>query len=100
MFTRYAIRTLLCIAAVPAISDESAPTHDRVFLSKTEIESTLIGKPIVSNNLATGMVSSWQFYADGRVDFANRSGPGRVQDGCVRSRPVSAAEGAEIVGTT
>ena len=78
MFTRYAIRTLLCVAAVPAISEEPTPIHDRVFLSKTEIETTLIGKPIVSSNLSTGMVSRWQFYSDGRVDFANRSGPGKA----------------------
>ena len=77
MFTRYAIRTLLCVAAVPAISEEPASIHDRVFLSKAEIETTLIGKPIVSSNLSTGMVSRWQFYSDGRVDFANRSGPGK-----------------------
>ena len=78
MFTRYVVRTLLCIAAVPAISEESAPIHGRVFLSKAEIETTLIGKPIVSSNLASGMISRWQFYADGRVDFVNRSGPGRA----------------------
>jgi hypothetical protein len=78
MFTRYAIRTLLCVAAVPAISEEPASIHDRVFLSKAEIETTLIGKPIVSSNLSTGMVSRWQFYSDGRVDFANRSGPGKA----------------------
>lgn len=76
--TRFAIRTLVCVAAVPAISEEPASAHDRVFLSKAEIESTLIGKPLVSNNLATGMISRWQFHSDGRVDFANRSGPGRA----------------------
>ena len=61
MFTRYAIRTLLCIAAVPAISEEPAPIQGRMFLSKAEIETTLIGKPIVSSNLSSGMVSRWQF---------------------------------------
>lgn len=76
--TRYAIRTLVCVAAVPAISDEPPGPHDRVYLNRAEIESTLIGKPIVSSNLASGMVSHWQFYADGRVDFVNRSGPGRA----------------------
>ena len=75
---RYAVRTLICVAAVPAISDEPLAPHDRVYLSKAEIENTLIGKPIVSSNLASGMISRWQFYADGRVDFVNRSGPGRA----------------------
>lgn len=79
MFTRCIARMLLCLAAIPAIpaiSEEPAPAQDRVFLSKAEIERTLIGKVIVSNNLATGMVSRWEFHADGRVDFVNRSGPG------------------------
>lgn len=78
MFTRYAIRALLCIAVVPAISEEPLPIRGRVFLSKAEVESTLIGKPIVSSNLSTGMVSRWQFHADGRVDFVNQSGPGKA----------------------
>jgi hypothetical protein len=76
MFTRCIVRMLLCIAAIPAISEETAPAQDRVFLSKDEIERTLIGRVIVSNNLATGMVSRWEFHSDGHVDFVNRSGPG------------------------
>lgn len=78
MFTRYVVRTLLCIAVVPAISEEPASFRGRVFLSRAEIEATLIGKPIVSSNLSTGMVSRWQFHSDGRVDFVNLSGPGHA----------------------
>ena len=78
MFTRYATLTLLCAVAVPAFPEDTGAAHDRVYLSRAEIESTLIGKPILSSNLATGMVSSWQFYSDGRVDFVNRSGPGKA----------------------
>jgi len=76
MFTRYLARVLLCIVVVPAISEELVPAQDRVFLSKAEIERTLIGRVIVSNNLATGMISRWEFHSDGHVDFVNRSGPG------------------------
>ena len=76
MFTRCIVRTLLCLAAIPAISEEPVPAQDRVFLSKAEIERTLIGKAIVSNNLATGMISRWEFHPNGHVDFVNRSGPG------------------------
>ena len=76
MFARYLVRTLLCIGVVPAISEEPVQAQDRVFLSKAEIESTLIGRAIVSSNLATGMISRWEFHSDGHVDFANRSGPG------------------------
>lgn len=76
MFTRCIIRVLMCIAAVPAISEETVPAQERVFLSKAEIERTLIGRAIVSNNLATGMISRWEFHSGGHVDFVNRSGPG------------------------
>lgn len=76
MFTRHIVRLLLCLAAIPAVSEEPVPAQDRVFLSKAEIERTLIGKAIVSSNLATGMISRWEFHSDGRVDFVNRSGPG------------------------
>lgn len=76
MFNRCIVRTLLCLAAIPAISEEPVPAQDRVFLSKAEIERTLIGKAIVSNNLATGMISRWEFHPNGHVDFVNRSGPG------------------------
>jgi len=67
-----------CIAAASVIADEPVPIHDRVFLSKADIERTLIGRAIISNNLASGMVSRWQFHSDGHVDFVNRSGPGRA----------------------
>ncbi|MDQ0591352.1 hypothetical protein [Variovorax paradoxus] len=78
MFARHVILMWWCIAALPAIADEPVPIHDRVFLSKADIERTLIGRAIISNNLASGMVSRWQFHSDGHVDFVNRSGPGRA----------------------
>ncbi|SEB25769.1 hypothetical protein [Variovorax sp. YR216] len=72
---RWFIRVLLCVVAIPTLSDD--PVHaQRVYLSKTEIEQTLIGKAMISSNLATGMISRWEFHPDGRVDFVNRSGPG------------------------
>jgi hypothetical protein len=76
MLTRCVIRALLCLAAIPSLSDEPMRALDRVYLTKTDIEQTLIGKGIVSKNLASGMVSHWEFRADGSVHFANRSGPG------------------------
>ena len=76
MFTRCIVRLLLCLAVIPAVSEEPVPAQDRVFLSRAEIEKTLIGRAIISNNLATGMISRWEFHSDGHVDFVNRSGPG------------------------
>ncbi len=74
--SRCILRTLLCIATMPTLTDPPAHAQERVYLGKAEIEQTLIGKSIVSRNLASGMVSHWEFHPDGRVEFVNRSGPG------------------------
>lgn len=79
MLSRYAVRAMLCIAAAFSISAQpKMHIQERIYLSKTDIEQTLIGKGIVSRNLATGMVSHWEFRPDGRVFFINQSGPGRA----------------------
>jgi hypothetical protein len=78
MLIRSILRALLCISAVPSLSDSPAHAQERVYLTKTDIEQTLIGKGIVSRNLATGIVSHWEFRPDGRVDFVNLSGLGRA----------------------
>jgi len=56
----------------------AANAGERSYLSRDEIQATLIGKPIVSHNLASGRVSEWEFHSDGHVDAVNRSGPGRA----------------------
>ena len=61
-------------AALPA----SAAADDRIYLSKPEIEVSLIGKGILSKNLSSGMVSHWEFRADGTVEAVNRTGAGRA----------------------
>ena len=50
--------------------------EERIYLSKADIERVLIGKGLESRNLSTGMVSHWVFLPNGRVEFANKSGPG------------------------
>ena len=75
MLRRCVMRLLICVATVSPLSDPPAHARERVYLTKADIERTLIGKRIVSRNLASGMVSNWEFHPDGRVDFANRSGP-------------------------
>lgn len=74
--SRYIVRALLCMAIASSVSDQPVHAQERVYLTKSEIEQTLIGKGIVSRNLATGMLSHWEFHSDGRVYFVNRSGPG------------------------
>ncbi|BEP52746.1 MULTISPECIES: hypothetical protein [Variovorax] len=63
------------MALFPPIAHVTA-AEERVYLGKAEIESVLIDKGIESRNRSTGMVSHWIFRPDGRVEFANKSGPG------------------------
>jgi hypothetical protein len=55
-------------------------------VSKADIEHTLAGKGIVLRNLATGIVSHWEFRPDGRVDFGTLNGPG-ARPACGPSAP-------------
>lgn len=50
---------------------------DRVYLSRSEIEVSLIGKGVLSKNLASGSLSHWEFRRDGTVE-ASRSGLGKA----------------------
>lgn len=50
--------------------------EERIYLSKVDIELVLVGKGLESRNLSTGMVSHWVFLPNGKVEFANKSGPG------------------------
>lgn len=75
-----AVRTLtriLCAVALTATAAAAgAATDDRTYLSKPEIESQLIGRGILSKNLASGKLSHWEFHPDGRVDAISKSGLG------------------------
>lgn len=72
LFAGLAAMAVLC---TPAAAD-LAP--QRIYLTGAEVQKTLIGRGIVSRNLTSGMVSHWEFRADGSVDFVNRSGPGQA----------------------
>ncbi|MDM0113848.1 hypothetical protein QTI66_16940 [Variovorax sp. J22R133] len=76
MLARSTARALLFIAAVPTLSDQPAHPQERAFLNSDEVRQTVVGRGIISRNLQSGMVSHWEFFEDGRVEFANRSGPG------------------------
>lgn len=52
----------------------AATTDERSYLSKTEIQASLIGKEILSKNLASGKLSHWTFRADGTVEAAGSLG--------------------------
>lgn len=61
------------LAMAPAAS---AAQDERSYLSKAEIQASLIGKGIVSKNLASGKLSHWEFHPGGKVDAVSRSGLG------------------------
>lgn len=46
----------------------------RVFLSKPDVELAIVGKPLVSRNLASGLVSRWIFHPDGTVEVFRPGG--------------------------
>jgi len=55
----------------------AAAAEDRAYMGKSEIVASLLGKPVVSRNLASGTLSNWEFRRDGSVQ-ASRSGLGRA----------------------
>lgn len=50
---------------------------EREYLSKPDIENSLLAKPMLSRNLASGSLSHWEFRRDGSVE-ASRRGLGRA----------------------
>jgi hypothetical protein len=70
-FTRLVVAALAASAlglVAPAFAEE------RTYLSKTEIEASLLGKTVVSKNIASGKLSQWEFRADGTVEAAGALG--------------------------
>ncbi len=47
LFARYIIRALLCMAAVPSISDPPVHAQERVYVSTTDIAQPQIGERLV-----------------------------------------------------
>lgn len=73
-----AFAALLPMALAAVLLHPGVATADeRAYLSKPEIESSLLGKPMMSRNLASGTLSHWEFRRDGSVE-ARRSGLGRA----------------------
>ena len=73
---RRGICILLWVTSIHVLLSAAAQAQERVYLTKAEIEQTLIGKGLRSRNLLTGMVSHWEFFSDGHVDFVNLSWAG------------------------
>jgi hypothetical protein len=72
------VTALLPLAMAGALlHPAAAEADDRAYLGKPEIETSVLGKPIVSKNLASGTESRWEFRRDGSVQ-ASRIGLGRA----------------------
>jgi len=70
-FTRLVFAALATFAIV---LPGSALAEERTYLSKAEIEASLLGKTVVSKNIASGKLSQWEFRADGTVEAAGALG--------------------------
>ena len=68
----------LLATAAAFFQPQVAEAAERVYLSKPEIETTLVGKGVLSKNLSSGMISHWEFRRDGTVEAVNRSGFGKA----------------------
>lgn len=72
------LRLLLALvaAAAPLAASHAATLAERAYLTRDEIEATLIGRNVVSHNLASGALSRWEFHRDGSVLAVRLGGPG------------------------
>jgi len=79
--TRFFVHVIYLISVVAAVAallnPGAAAAADRVYLNRADIEAGLVGKPVLSKNLASGSMSHWEFRRDGTVE-ASRAGLGRA----------------------
>ena len=59
---------IAALAAFAALLPGLAFAEDRAYLTKAEIEASLLGKTVVSKNVASGKLSQWEFRKDGTVE--------------------------------
>ena len=64
-FTRSVFAVL---ASLAILLPGAAFAEERAYMSKTEIEASLLGKTVISKNVASGKLSKWEFRADGTVE--------------------------------
>lgn len=69
--------TTLLLGVIGMARTGVAMAEERIYLSRPEIEVNLIGKGVLSKNLASGTLSHWEFRRDGSVE-ASRSGLGKA----------------------
>ena len=70
-FTRLVFAALATFAI---LLPSAASEEERTYLGKAEIEAGLLGKTVVSKNIASGKLSQWEFRADGTVEAAGGLG--------------------------
>lgn len=62
------------VASLAILLPGIASAEERTYLGKAEIEASLLGKTVVSKNLASGKLSTWEFRADGTVEASGSLG--------------------------
>ncbi|RZL86855.1 MAG: hypothetical protein EOP82_28585 [Variovorax sp.] len=72
------VSTLVLAAVAALLQPGVAAAAERVYLSRPEVEVSLVGKGILSKNLQSGKLSHWEFRRDGTVEAVSRSGLGRA----------------------
>ena len=65
---------LAAFAAFALLLPGAAFAEERTYLSKAEIEASLLGRTVVSKNIASGKLSQWEFRADGTVEATGALG--------------------------
>lgn len=67
-FPCFACFAFATLASIAVLLPGAARAEERTYLTKTEIEASLLGKTVVSKNIASGKLSQWEFRADGTVE--------------------------------
>lgn len=66
------------VALLAVLLPGVASAQERVYLTKTQIEVSLMGQAVVSRNIASGGLSHWEFHSDGTVVAVSLGGLGRA----------------------
>lgn len=66
------------VALLAVLLPGVASAQERVYLTKTQIETRLMGQAVVSRNIASGKLSHWEFHGDGTVLAVSLGGLGRA----------------------
>lgn len=70
--------SILALLAAMLLAPVRATGQSRVYLNKAEVELVIVGKSLLSRNLASGRLSHWRFWPNGTVEAASQGGFGQA----------------------